>query len=87
MQFNRYAYLPTVDRRVIPSDPKKYLENVVKGTAAIPNPVPYLTGVNQNDGTQVLRKPFIHSFHTLVLDIFDNLNFKLRNFRENNISA
>uniref|UniRef100_A0A914VWW6 Carboxylesterase type B domain-containing protein n=1 Tax=Plectus sambesii TaxID=2011161 RepID=A0A914VWW6_9BILA len=54
VQFNRYGYLPTVDKRVIPDEPKKFLEDVVRGAATLPSPVPYLTGVNQNDGTQVL---------------------------------
>uniref|UniRef100_A0A5S6R0G0 COesterase domain-containing protein n=1 Tax=Trichuris muris TaxID=70415 RepID=A0A5S6R0G0_TRIMR len=49
VEYNRYAFLPVVDGNFIPAAPEELLR---KG--AVPSAVPYLTGVNQNDGTEVL---------------------------------
>ncbi|KFD72688.1 hypothetical protein M514_01814 [Trichuris suis] len=49
VEYNRYAFLPVVDGNFIPASPEILLQ---KG--AVPSAVPYLTGINQNDGTEVL---------------------------------
>jgi hypothetical protein len=76
VQFNRYAFLPTVDKKVILSDPKKFLEDALRGSVSVPSPVPYLTGVNQNDGTQVVCKwsfPFIKFLVKIACGYKDSL--------------
>ncbi len=54
IQYNRYIFLPTVDGKEIPADPTWFLENAHGGGTSVASPVPYLTGVNQDDGTEVI---------------------------------
>jgi len=54
IEYNRYLFMPTVDGHELSSHPLWLLNNVPIGAANIPSSVPYLTGLNQEDGTEVI---------------------------------
>lgn len=54
VEFNRYLFMPTIDNRDLPYHPLTILTNVPSGLADIPSPVPYLTGLNLHDGSEVI---------------------------------
>ncbi len=54
IEYNRYLFMPTVDGRELTSHPLWLLNNVPTGAATIPSPVPVLTGLNQEDGVEVI---------------------------------
>uniref|UniRef100_A0A915EIJ8 Guanine nucleotide-binding protein subunit gamma n=1 Tax=Ditylenchus dipsaci TaxID=166011 RepID=A0A915EIJ8_9BILA len=54
IEYNRYLFMPTVDGRELTSHPLWLLNNAPTGLANIPSSVPYLTGLNQEDGVEVI---------------------------------
>ncbi|TKR82195.1 hypothetical protein L596_015956 [Steinernema carpocapsae] len=53
-EFNRYLFLPNVDGVQIPNDPWFLLQ--YKNGFRVSSPVPYLTGLNKQDGVEVILK-------------------------------
>ncbi|KRY27852.1 Neuroligin-3, partial [Trichinella spiralis] len=49
VEFNRYAFLPVIDGNFLRESPEVLLKR-----KEVLSPVPYLTGVNRNDGIEVL---------------------------------
>ncbi|VDN29879.1 unnamed protein product [Gongylonema pulchrum] len=47
-------FLPTVDGRIVPANPRWLLDSVPSGNVDYPSPVPYLTGLNRDDGSEVI---------------------------------
>ena len=45
--------MPSVDGREIPANPLWMLDVAPSGLVNFPSPVPYLTGVNKQDGIEV----------------------------------
>lgn len=60
VEFNRFAFLPTVDKVFLPDPPLVMLKQ-----KKVASPLTYLTGVNTQDGTEVLRK-FVKNFHVFL---------------------
>uniref|UniRef100_A0A7E4UW25 COesterase domain-containing protein n=1 Tax=Panagrellus redivivus TaxID=6233 RepID=A0A7E4UW25_PANRE len=54
IEFNRYLFLPTVDGVELTAHPLWLLNNVPTGGANLPSAVPYLTGMNAEDGVEVI---------------------------------
>ncbi|GMT33460.1 hypothetical protein PFISCL1PPCAC_24757 [Pristionchus fissidentatus] len=54
IEYNRYLFMPTIDGVNIPANPLWLLNNIPTGGASYPSPVPYLTGMNAQDGTEVI---------------------------------
>ncbi|KAI6209182.1 hypothetical protein M3Y96_00194400 [Aphelenchoides besseyi] len=54
IEYNRYLFLPTVDGRDLPAHPLYLLNQVPVGGANIYSSVPYLTGLNLHDGSEVI---------------------------------
>ncbi|KAK0406745.1 hypothetical protein QR680_018777 [Steinernema hermaphroditum] len=54
IEYNRYLFLPNVDGWNIPNDPWFLLLNAPDGRTNIPSPVPYLTGLNKQDGVEAI---------------------------------
>ncbi|KAI6205638.1 hypothetical protein M3Y94_00814900 [Aphelenchoides besseyi] len=54
IEYNRYLFLPTVDGRDLPAHPLYILNQVPVGGANVYSPVPYLTGLNLHDGSEVI---------------------------------
>ncbi|GMR32337.1 hypothetical protein PMAYCL1PPCAC_02532, partial [Pristionchus mayeri] len=52
--FNRYLFMPTVDGVNVVSNPLWALNNIPEGRAIYASPVHYLTGMNAQDGTEVI---------------------------------
>ena len=53
VEYSRYLFMPTIDGSNIPFNPVWQLNNIPPGGAFYPSPVPYLTGVNKQDGSEV----------------------------------
>ena len=53
VRYNRYLFMPSVDGLQLPSNPRWMLDNVPSGLVNYPSPVPYLVGMNVEDGTEV----------------------------------
>ena len=54
IEYNRYLFMPTVDGRELKAHPLWLLNNVPNGAADLPSSVPYLTGLNHEDGVEVI---------------------------------
>ncbi|MFH4983107.1 hypothetical protein AB6A40_009816 [Gnathostoma spinigerum] len=54
IEYNRYLFMPTVDGKQLPANPYWILNAVPLGEANIASPVPYLTGLNMQDGSEVI---------------------------------
>ncbi|KAI6243936.1 COesterase domain-containing protein [Aphelenchoides fujianensis] len=54
IEYNRYLFLPTVNSYDLAYHPLWTLNNVPVGGANLPSPVPYLTGLNVHDGSEVI---------------------------------
>ena len=53
IEFNRYLFMPSVDGKELKAHPLWLLQNVKAGGANL-SAVPYLTGLNQHDGAEVI---------------------------------
>uniref|UniRef100_A0A914S523 Uncharacterized protein n=1 Tax=Parascaris equorum TaxID=6256 RepID=A0A914S523_PAREQ len=53
VEYNRYLFLPTVDGKQLPANPYWMLTVIPAGTMNYASPVPYLTGLNREDGVEV----------------------------------
>ncbi|GMT04262.1 hypothetical protein PENTCL1PPCAC_26436, partial [Pristionchus entomophagus] len=54
IEYNRYLFMPTIDGINVVANPLWQLNNIPTGGANYPSPVPYLTGMNAQDGTEVI---------------------------------
>ncbi|KAI1730422.1 carboxylesterase family domain-containing protein [Ditylenchus destructor] len=54
IEYNRYLFMPTVDGRELTSHPLFILNNAPSGATSVHSPVPYLTGLNQEDGVEAI---------------------------------
>ncbi|CAG9531454.1 unnamed protein product [Cercopithifilaria johnstoni] len=68
VEYNRYLFLPHVDGRIIPAHPMFLLNSVATGITNYPSAVPYLTGFNRDDGSEViLENRLLGEFSDFVL--------------------
>uniref|UniRef100_A0A2K6VU02 COesterase domain-containing protein n=1 Tax=Onchocerca volvulus TaxID=6282 RepID=A0A2K6VU02_ONCVO len=54
VEYNRYLFLPHVDGRFIPAHPMLLLNSIPTATSNYLSAVPYLTGFNREDGSEVI---------------------------------
>uniref|UniRef100_A0AC35EZ91 Carboxylesterase type B domain-containing protein n=1 Tax=Panagrolaimus sp. PS1159 TaxID=55785 RepID=A0AC35EZ91_9BILA len=54
IEFNRYMFMPSIDGRELKAHPLWLLQNVGSGNVNIASAVPYLTGLNQHDGSEII---------------------------------
>lgn len=54
IEYNRYLFMPNIGGEEFPRHPLAVLNDVPIGRADIPSPVPYLTGLNRDDGAEVI---------------------------------
>ncbi|VDK47610.1 unnamed protein product [Anisakis simplex] len=68
VEYNRYVFLPTVDGKQIPASPLFMLSVIPDGRMNYASPVPYLTGLNRNDGVEViLENRLLGEFNDFLL--------------------
>ncbi|EFO25645.2 carboxylesterase [Loa loa] len=68
VEYNRYLFLPHVDGRFIPAHPMFLLNSFSSGITDYPSAVPYLTGFNREDGSEVvLENRLLGEFNDFVL--------------------
>ncbi|KHN80933.1 Neuroligin-4, Y-linked [Toxocara canis] len=68
VEYNRYLFLPTVDGKQIPANPYWMLSVIPVGTMNYASPVPYLTGLNRQDGVEVvLEDRLLGEFNDFLL--------------------
>lgn len=53
VEYNRYLFLPHIDGRFIPAHPMFLLNSFPTAFTNYPSAVPYLTGFNREDGSEV----------------------------------
>uniref|UniRef100_A0A914ZCY3 Carboxylesterase type B domain-containing protein n=2 Tax=Parascaris univalens TaxID=6257 RepID=A0A914ZCY3_PARUN len=68
VEYNRYLFLPTVDGKQLPANPYWMLTVIPAGTMNYASPVPYLTGLNREDGVEVvLEDRLLGEFNDFLL--------------------
>ncbi|VDK68728.1 unnamed protein product [Litomosoides sigmodontis] len=54
VEYNRYLFVPHVDGRFIPAHPMVLLNSVPTSIIKYPSGIPYLTGFNKEDGSEII---------------------------------
>uniref|UniRef100_A0A0R3RBI5 COesterase domain-containing protein n=1 Tax=Brugia timori TaxID=42155 RepID=A0A0R3RBI5_9BILA len=68
VEYNRYLFLPHVDGRFIPAHPMVLLNSFPTAITSYPSAVPYLTGFNREDGSEVvLEDRLLGEFNDFIL--------------------
>ncbi|VDN03666.1 unnamed protein product [Thelazia callipaeda] len=76
VEYNRYLFLPHVDRNFVRADPLWLLKSIPTAVINYPSPVPYLVSLNKHDGSEVLLED-------RLLDRFNNFELVDQEYLEN----